>query len=73
MPTTTTLEHRISRIVAYQTSPEQPDRVPARRIMLHACAHGSVPYDEFSDELRAALDAGEIEEVEYGLYRVAES
>lgn len=59
------------RIVAHQTSAKQRDVITEQRVKLHA-SHGSVAVDDVEDLLEEAVDAGELEEVEDGLFRVAE-
>lgn len=65
-------ESVVSRVVAYQTTPEQRDTIPIWRIRLHACADGPLPDEQFHDELGRGIKAGEIEEVEPGVYRTAD-
>lgn len=59
------------RIVAYNTSPKQPDAIHKQRVKLHA-THGSVDADRVDELLEAGVDAGELEEVAEDVFHVAE-
>lgn len=59
------------RIVAYNTSPKQPDTITEQRVKLHA-THGSADPDDVEDLLEDGVDAGKLEEVEEDVYCVAE-
>ncbi len=58
------------RIVAYNTSPKQPDAITAQKVKLHA-RHGSLDTDAVEDLLEDGVDGGELEEVAEGVFRVA--
>lgn len=59
------------RIVALNTSPEQPDTISAQKVKLHA-SHGSVAVDDVEGLLEDGVSAGELEEVEKGVFRAVE-
>lgn len=64
-------DNPIVRIVAHNTSPKQPDVIHKQRVKLHA-RHGSVEVDDVEGLLEDAVDAGELEEVETGVFRAPE-
>ncbi len=60
----------VVRIVAANTSPMQPDSIPARRVKLHA-RDGSLSVDAVDNLLEDAVSNGELEKSKDN-YRIAE-
>lgn len=64
-------DNLVVRIVAHNTSPNQPDTISAQKVKLHA-HHGSVDVDDVEDLLEDAVGAGELEKApDADRYRVA--
>lgn len=59
------------RIVAYNTSPKQPDAITAQKVKLHA-THASYDTDRVEDLLAEGVEAGELEKIGDGAFSVAE-
>ena len=71
MPKATHSDNPAVRIVAYNTSPAQPDTITEQQVKLHA-HHGSVEPDDVECLLDDAVDAGELDEVKENVYCLAE-
>jgi len=61
----------VVRIVAHNTSPKQPDAISVDQVKTHA-THGSLDVDRVDDLLGDAVGAGELEEVDDGLFSPTE-
>lgn len=65
-------DNPVTRIIAHNTSPAQPDTISAQQVRLHA-HHGSVDVDSVEDLLEDAVADGELEKApDADRYRIAE-